>query len=458
MAESIVILAAGLGKRMHSQLPKVLHRIAGKTLLEHVVDTSLKLNHSKPPIIVYGHQGDVVRHTLAHLNAEWVEQSEQLGTAHALQQTLPRLPTDQRVLVLYGDVPLISLATLTHFIQTTPADALGIVTAHLANPHGFGRMIRDAENRILRIVEEKDATDAERQITEINSGIYLIPSHALHTWLPAIQNQNAQKEFYLTDIVAMAVRDQVTIHSVQPLQNEEILGVNDRVQLANLERFYQRNIAEKLMRQGVTLLDPARLDVRGEVSIGQDVIIDVNVILEGHVKIGHGCIIGPNTILRNTVLGNHVEIKANSMLDGAEVADQCYIGPFARLRPGAVLASDVHIGNFVEIKNSRLGSNTKANHLSYVGDSDVGSKVNIGAGTITCNYDGVNKHKTTIGDDVLVGSNTSLIAPVTLHDGATIGAGSIISRDAPAHQLTVCRVPQRSLANWQRPKKKERAT
>lgn len=455
MTLSIVILAAGQGKRMHSQLPKVLHPLAGKPLLEHVVHTASKLDAAAQPIVIYGHQGERVRHALANLNVTWVEQTEQLGTGHALQQALPHLPTKGRVLVLYGDVPLLKVETLKHFIIDTPEHAVGIVTAELPDPTGFGRIIR-TKNKITAIVEEKDATDRQRAIQEINSGIYLIPAAYLQKWLPKLTNNNAQKEFYITDIISLAVKDDISIHSIQPQYYEEILGINDRLQLACLERFYQEKMAEKLMLQGVTLCDPCRFDVRGDVSIGQDVVIDINVILEGHVKIGNRCTIGPNTVIRNAIIGDGVEIKANSVIDGAEIADECVIGPFARLRPGSVLSNKSHVGNFVEIKNSFIGTASKVNHLSYIGDSEVGKEVNIGAGTITCNYDGVNKNKTVIGDNAFIGSNTELVAPVTIGAGATIGAGSTITRDAPPHQLTVCRAQQRSIENWQRPKKKEK--
>lgn len=455
MGLSIVILAAGQGKRMHSQLPKVLHRLAGKPLLEHVVHTVRKLDHAETPIIVYGHQGDIVRHALADLDVIWVEQKEQLGTGHALLQAMPHLSQDNPVLVLYGDVPLISLETLKHFIASTPHDGLGMITAHFANPMGLGRIIRDNKNNIVSIIEEKDLTETQRDIKEINTGIYLFPAKLLSKTLPHLQNNNAQKEYYLTDIINMATKEQMTIHHVQATTPEEVSGINDRVQLAHLERAHQHQLAEKLMRQGVTLLDPHRFDVRGELSVGQDVVIDINVIIEGRVIIGNNCTIGPNTILRNVILGDHVEIKANSVLDGAEISSGCVIGPFARLRPGTVLAPHSHVGNFVEIKNSEIGEGTKINHLSYIGDSTIGKRVNIGAGTITCNYDGVNKHRTVIGDNVFVGSNSSLIAPMQIGEGATIGAGSIVTRGAPAHQLTVSRAQQRSIENWQRPKKRE---
>ncbi|MEO8402366.1 MAG: bifunctional UDP-N-acetylglucosamine diphosphorylase/glucosamine-1-phosphate N-acetyltransferase GlmU [Gammaproteobacteria bacterium] len=456
MTLSIVILAAGLGKRMHSAEPKVLHRLAGSSLLEHVVHTAEKLKPQALPIIIYGHQGELVRHRLADLNVSWVLQNQQLGTGHAVQQALPTLPKSGQVLVLYGDVPLITLETLKNLIANTPENSLGIVTAELPDPAGFGRIIRNTKNQITAIIEEKDASEKQRDINEINTGIYLIPAALLHQWLPTLTNTNAQQEFYLTDLISIAVAEKISIVSIQPKHFEEILGVNNRLQLACLERFYQQQIAEKLMLQGVTLRDPHRFDVRGDVSIGQDVVIDINVILEGHVSIGNGCSIGPNTVLRNVVIGENTEIKANSFIDGAEIAESCSIGPFARIRPGTILASKSHIGNFVEIKNSMIGTASKISHLSYIGDSEIGNQVNIGAGTITCNYDGVNKHKTTIGDNVFVGSNTELIAPVTIGEGATIGAGSTITRNAPAHQLTVCRASQRSIDNWQRPKKKEK--
>ena len=455
MELSIVILAAGLGKRMRSDLPKVLHTLAGKPLLEHVVRATQKLV-SAEPIIVYGHQGEKVKHVLAHLNVRWVEQKEQRGTGHAVQQALPFIPKENHVLILCADVPLISADTLKKLIAATPSDAIGIIAAHLKDPKGLGRIQRDSQNNIVNIIEEKDATEKERAINEINSGIYLIPSAFLHRWLPELKNNNAQEEFYLTDIIRLAVAETIAIHSIEAPHNEEILGINDRAQLAQLERFYQRKTADKLMQQGVTLADPNRLDVRGDLTVLSDTFIDINVITEGHVTIGSHCSIGPNTVLRNVVIGNHVEIKANCVIDGAEIANHCIIGPFARLRPGAVLAEKTHVGNFVEIKNSVIGSATKINHLSYIGDSEIGRDVNIGAGTITCNYDGINKHKTIIGHEAFIGSNTALVAPITVGEGATIGAGSTLTRNAPAHQLTLTRADQRSVLNWQRPKKKEK--
>lgn len=456
MSLSTVILAAGQGKRMHSELPKVLHKLAGTPLLERVIQTAVSLDSTTQPIVVYGHQGERVKKTLDHLNVTWIEQAEQLGTGHAVQQALSQLPEKGRVLILYGDVPLIETKTLKNFIAETPENALGMITAELPDPTGFGRIIRDNNNNIISIIEEKDANAKQRLITEINTGIYLISVAHLQQWLPKITNNNGQKEFYLTDLIALAAAEKVEIHSISPNHYEEILGINDRLQLACLERFYQERFAEKLMLQGVTLLDPHRFDVRGEVSIAQDVIIDINVILEGHVKIGKGCLIGPNTLLRNVKLGDHVEIKANSVIDGAEIGDHCTIGPFARIRPGTHLSPQSHVGNFVEIKNSVIGLATKINHLSYIGDSEIGQRVNVGAGTITCNYDGMNKHKTIIGDNAFIGSNTELVAPVTIGEYATIGAGSTITRNAPAHQLTLCRGQQRTIENWQRPKKKEK--
>jgi bifunctional UDP-N-acetylglucosamine pyrophosphorylase/glucosamine-1-phosphate N-acetyltransferase len=455
MTLSTVILAAGQGKRMHSQTPKVLHRLAGLPMLERVVKTAFAINNNAAPVIIYGHEGEKVKSALAHLNATWIAQTEQLGTGHALLQALPQIPDDHRVLVLYGDVPLILPETLKHFIASTPANAIGVITAHFPNPTGLGRIMRDSNNHIIRIIEEKDTDEKERTITEINSGIYLAPAAFLKKWLPTLKNQNAQKEYYLTDIIALAVAENIAVHAIQPNNYEEVLGINDRVQLAKLERYYQQSFAEKLMRQGITIADPARLDVRGDVAIGNDTSIDINVIFEGNVTIGKNCIIGPHTILRNVMIADGVEIKAHSILDGTEIAADCTVGPFARLRPGTILAPHSHVGNFVEIKNSDIGMGSKINHLSYVGDADVGEKVNIGAGTITCNYDGFNKHRTVIENNAFIGSNSSLVAPVTIGEGATIGAGSTISRNAPARQLTISRAQQRSIENWQRPQKKE---
>lgn len=455
MTLSIVILAAGQGKRMHSKLPKVLHRLAGKPLLEHVVERAITLQPDDQPIIIFGHQGETVRHALANLNVTWVEQTTQSGTGHAVMQALPHLKKAQTVLVLYGDVPLISTATLKAFIENTPKNTVGIITAHLENPKDFGRILRDDNHAICAIVEEKDLLPTQHSLKEINSGIYLFPADFLKENLTQLKNNNAQKEYYLTDMIQCAVKNHIPIHSFSPLAVEEILGVNDRAQLARLERYFQREQAKKFMQQGVALLDPERFDVRGTLTIGQDVIIDMNAIFEGNVIIGNDCTIGPNTLIRNTIIADGVEIKANSVIDGAEIANGCIIGPFARIRPGTILSAGSHIGNFVEIKNSVIGEKSKVNHLSYIGDSEIGKRVNIGAGTITCNYDGVNKHRTIIGDDAFIGSNTSLVAPIKIGEAATVGAGSTITRTAPAHQLTVCRTEQRSIENWKRPTKKE---
>lgn len=456
MAIQVVILAAGQGKRMRSHLPKVLHSLAGKPLLEHVIDTAQKISPDSPPIIVYGHQGDILKNALQHHNVCWVEQHEQLGTGHAVLQAMPHLADENGVVILYGDVPLISQHTLKKLIDAAE-NTFSILTTNLEHPHGYGRIKRDEHNNIVAIIEEKDANYAERKITEVNTGIYFIPAKLLKKWLPKLKNNNAQHEYYLTDVITQAVDENIMIHASHPESDDEIFGINDRLQLAHVERRYQKKLAEKLMLQGVTMIDPARVDIRGDVRIGQDVIIDINVILEGNVTIGNNCVIGPNTILRNTVIENNVEIKANSFIDGAEIADHVVIGPFARLRPGTILAANSHVGNFVEIKNSFIGANTKVNHLSYVGDSEVGVSVNIGAGTITCNYDGINKHKTIIGDNAFIGSCTQLVAPVTVGEGATIGAGSTITRDAPAHKLTLSRVPQKTILDWQRPVKDKKS-
>ena len=455
MAIQVVILAAGQGKRMHSSLPKVLHTLAGKPLLRHVVETAQAVAKDTQPVIIYGHEGAQVLAGFAKEPLKFVEQTEQTGTGNAVEQALPLINAEDRVLILYGDVPLISVKTLQNLITATPEDCLGFVTAYLKNPEGYGRIKRDADNDVTAIVEEKDASEKERRITEVNSGIYLVSAHSLQQWLPRLQPKNVQGELYLTDIILEAVTENMRIVTVQPEHKDEIRGVNDRMQLAYLERFYQRNKAYALLQQGVTIMDPERLDIRGDVKIGRDVVLDVNVILEGNVIIGDACTIGANSILRDSTLGSRIEVKANSMIDGAIISDDCIIGPFARIRPGTVLADAAHIGNFVEIKKSSIGSGSKVNHLTYVGDSEIGKRVNVGAGTITCNYDGLSKHKTIIGDDAFIGSGTQLIAPVQVGEGATIGAGSTIIQNAPPHQLTVSQaLEQRSIADWVRPGEK----
>lgn len=450
MSLSIVILAAGQGKRMQSQLPKVLHNLAGKSLLEHVVSTAEHFQTTQDPLVVYGHQGSIVQERLPKLKVTWIEQTQQLGTGHAVLQALSNIPDQNQVLILYGDVPLIAINTLEKLIKSTPSNAIGIITAHLPDPSHLGRIIRDKSQQIQSIIEEKDATFAERAIKEINSGIYLIPAAYLKKWLPKLTNKNAQQEYYLTDIIKLAAQEHIPIHSDEPSYIEEIFGINDRIQLAHAERFYQRMMAEKLMREGVTLYDPSRLDIRGELIVGHDVIIDANVIIEGRVIIGSYCVIGPNTFLRNVILADQVQVKANCYLEDTEISEQCIIGPFARLRPGTTIAANAQIGNFIEIKNSKIGAGTKIHHVGYIGDCDIGHHVNVGAGTITCNYDGVNKHKTIIGDNAFIGSNSELVAPVVIGEGAVIGAGSTIRRDAPAHKLTISSPHQRTIDNWQK--------
>lgn len=454
MKTEVIILAAGQGKRMQSRLPKVLHTLAGKSLLAHVVHTVSHLPGHPKPKVVYGHEGDQLLKALSHIHVDWVLQEKQAGTGHAVMQALPHIQDEAGVLILCGDVPLISKTTLEQLIQATTQGGLGLLTANLPNPFGYGRIKRNAEGQVIAIVEERDASDTERAIQEINTGVYYVPAACLKKWLPLLKNNNHQGELYLTDIIGFAVKETISIHTVQPGSLYEIRGVNDRMQLAELERDFQREQAKKMMQAGVTLLDPARFDVRGEVSVGKDTIIDINVILEGNTHIGERCLIGPNCVIRDCIIADDVHIKANSVLEGATIAAEVVIGPFARLRPETVLAEKVHVGNFVEVKKSKVGAGTKINHLSYVGDAVIGAAVNIGAGTITCNYDGVNKHQTHIGDEAFIGSCTQLVAPVTVGEGATIGAGSTITEDAPAHQLTLSRAPQKSVAGWVRKSEK----
>jgi bifunctional UDP-N-acetylglucosamine pyrophosphorylase/glucosamine-1-phosphate N-acetyltransferase len=432
---NVVILAAGKGKRMHSDLPKVLHPLAGKALLAHVIDTSRQLGAARI-CVVYGHGGELVRETLDAPDLSWARQEPQLGTGHAVLQAMPALAgSTAATLVLYGDVPLTCVATLQRLIDAAGDDALGLLTAHLENPHGYGRIVR-VGGEVKRIVEEKDADDAERDIHEINTGILVAPTAALARWLPGLGNRNAQGEYYLTDIVALAVAEGMPVVTAHPEASWETEGVNSKVQLAQLERVYQRNLAERLLEQGVTIADPSRIDVRGDLVCGRDVSIDVNCVFEGRV-----------------VLGDGVRIKANCVLEDAVVGAGSIVGPFARLRPGTELGREVHIGNFVEVKNSSIADQSKANHLAYVGDATIGSRVNVGAGTITCNYDGANKFRTVIEDDVFIGSDTQLVAPVTVGRGATLGAGTTLTRDAPPEQLTVSRAKQVSIPGWKRPVK-----
>lgn len=453
MKLSIIILAAGLGKRMYSDLPKVLHKLADKPLIRHVLDTALVLRPDSIHI-VYGHKGEQVREAIANSNINWVEQAQQLGTGHAVAQAMPNIADDAMVLVLCGDVPLISSATLQGLCSQADANNLGVLTVELDNPQGYGRIVRNALGLVERIVEEKDADISIKKIKEVNTGIFIVPAVHLRRWLASLKNDNAQGEYYLTDIIALAVLENLPIHSTSSREVYEVLGVNNRLHLATLERYYQSQQVNRLMLAGVTVRDPARLDIRGTVQAGHDVSIDVNVIFEGEITLGNGVKIGPHSVIRNAQIGDDVEILSHCVIENVVIGTGCRIGPFARLRPDTVLAEQVHIGNFVEVKKSTVAQGSKINHLSYVGDSEVGSNVNIGAGTITCNYDGANKHKTIIGDRAFIGSDTQLVAPVTVGTGATIGAGSTITRDTKSDALTLSRTPQKTISGWQRPTKK----
>jgi len=448
----IVILAAGQGTRMKSAMPKVVHPIGARPLLGHVVMTAKALKASKIHV-VYGHCGDKVRAAINDPELHWVEQRQQLGTGHAVAQTIDFIDDDAAVLVLYGDVPLTTVDTLHPLVVSARSGELGLLTAILPDPHGYGRIVRNTDNAIERIVEQKDASEAERAICEINSGMMALPARHLKKWLGQLKNDNAQGEYYLTDVIAMAVADGVTVNGVIARDNDEILGVNDRVQLAHLERVYQQRYAERLMREGVTICDPSRVEIRGEVVTGQDVTLDIGVILEGTVKLGNRVTVGAHCVLKDVEIGDDVKIQPMSHIDGAIIHAGAVAGPFSRIRPGTVLSEAAHVGNFVEIKNSQVGAGSKINHLSYVGDTTMGRDVNIGAGTITCNYDGANKHRTVIGDRVFVGSDTQLVAPVTVNDGSTIGAGSTITKDTPAEELTLSRSKQVTINGWKRPTK-----
>ncbi|MDN4056859.1 bifunctional UDP-N-acetylglucosamine diphosphorylase/glucosamine-1-phosphate N-acetyltransferase GlmU [Massilia sp. YIM B02769] len=454
---NVVILAAGMGKRMQSALPKVLHPLAGKPLLQHVIDTARRLSPSKL-CVIYGHGGAAVPEMVGKLALDsgaaidTALQQPQLGTGHAVMQAVPQLDEDAPTLVLYGDVPLTTEQSLRSLVEAAGNDKLGILTVEQANPFGLGRIVRE-NGRIVRIVEEKDASDLERAIREINSGIMCIPTRHLKRWLAALSNNNAQGEYYLTDIVAQAVSECVEVVSASPSAEWEVAGVNSKVQLAELERRHQLNIATALLEKGVTLMDPARIDVRGELICGRDVVIDVGCVFEGRVELADGVTVGPHCVLVNAKVAAGANIKPFCHIEDAVVGSKSQIGPYARLRPGTELGEDVHVGNFVEIKNSQVAAHSKANHLAYVGDATVGSRVNIGAGTITCNYDGANKFRTVIEDDAFIGSDSQLVAPVTVGKGATLGAGTTLTKDAPAGKLTISRPKQMTLDGWTRPVK-----
>ncbi|MFZ5697323.1 MAG: bifunctional UDP-N-acetylglucosamine diphosphorylase/glucosamine-1-phosphate N-acetyltransferase GlmU [Pseudomonadota bacterium] len=450
----VVILAAGKGTRMQSMLPKVLHPVGGRPMLEHVIRTGQTLSPRRV-IVVLGHGMDQVAPCVEALGASIVEQHEQCGTGHAVRHALPQLPADAaRTLILFGDVPLTRTASLQRLLAAASPDQLALLTTRPANPFGYGRIVRDAAGNVLKIVEEKDATDAERALGEVNTGIMLVPNRFLHEALLRLRNDNSQGEYYLTDLVAMAGAAGHAVIAVD-CPADETQGINDRVQLAQLERVYQRRIADELMRAGVTIADPGRIDVRGDFICGTDTFIDVNLVIEGTVRVGSNCRIGANAVLKDCTIADNVEIRAFTHIDGATVASDGCIGPFARLRPGTRLAPGVHVGNFVEIKKADIGEGTKINHLSYIGDAEIGRNVNVGAGTITCNYDGVNKFETRIADGAFIGSNSSLVAPISVGPGATIGAGSVITNDVPDSQLAIARSKQKNIDGWQRPQKKK---
>jgi len=451
-ALNIVILAAGKGTRMYSEKPKVLHALAGKPLVQHVLDCAVALQPQQV-CVVYGHGGEAVPQAVCQYEARFVLQEPQLGTGHAVQQAMPHLANNGNTLVLYGDVPLIQLGTLHRMLQA--GDGLVLLTVDLDNPAGYGRIVRNEQGDVLGIVEEKDASPEQREIREVNTGILLAPTGKLREWLVNLRNDNAQGEYYLTDIVGMAVQQGIAVHTVQPAHEWEIHGINSKAQLAVLERAWQQVEAGRLLAHGVTLADPARIDVRGKLSCGRDVEIDVGCIFEGEVRLGNSVQVGAYSIIKNATIADGTSIAPYSLIDSSEVGANCHIGPYARLRPGTKLHGGVHIGNFVEVKNSEIAANSKANHLSYIGDSTIGSRVNIGAGTITCNYDGANKYRTIIEDDVFIGSDTQLVAPVRVGKGATIGAGSTITKDAPEGELTLSRSKQMTVSGWKRPTKKK---
>jgi bifunctional UDP-N-acetylglucosamine pyrophosphorylase/glucosamine-1-phosphate N-acetyltransferase len=453
MSLSIIILAAGQGTRMHSDKPKVLHTLAGRALLSHVYQTAASIEHSAINI-VYGHGGDLVPDTCSGFQASWVEQKEQLGTGHAVLQALPNVTDVDDVLILYGDVPLISKETLMSLVDASSDTGFSLLTTQLDNPKGYGRIIRDYKENVISIVEEKDANEEQKSINEVNSGFMAVKGKLLKKWVNALKNENKQNEYYLTDIVELAANDGVNANPVFANSVIEVQGINTRAQLAEAERYYQLLQAHDLMNKGVGLIDPVRFDLRGELEVGRDIDIDINVVIEGKVKLGNNVTIGSNCYLKDTEIADNVHVLPNTMIDNAVIGNGCRIGPFARIRPDTSLAEDVHIGNFVELKKTNVGKGSKVNHLTYLGDSQVGTETNIGAGTITCNYDGANKHQTIIGDDVFVGSDVQLIAPVRVNNGATIAAGTTISKDVAENELAITRTEQKSISKWKRPRKK----
>ncbi|QIM65478.1 bifunctional UDP-N-acetylglucosamine diphosphorylase/glucosamine-1-phosphate N-acetyltransferase GlmU [Frederiksenia canicola] len=450
---SVVILAAGKGTRMYSDLPKVLHNIAGKPMVKHVIDTAKQLKAENIHLI-YGHGGELLQSRLKDEPVNWVLQADQLGTGHAMQQAAPFFADDENIVMLYGDAPLITKETLEKLIEAKTEGGIGLLTVVLDNPTGYGRIIRE-NGSVVGIVEQKDANPEQLKIQEINTGVMVASGASFKKWLAQLDNNNAQGEYYITDVIAMANRDGFNVQAIQATDLMEVEGANNRLQLAALERYFQRKQAEKLLLAGVTLIDPSRFDLRGTVSHGKDVEIDVNVVLEGDVKLGDRVKIGAGSVLKNCVIADDVEIKPYSVIEDTVIGEAAKIGPFSRLRPGTELAAETHVGNFVEIKNAQIAKGSKVNHLSYVGDAEVGEKCNIGAGVITCNYDGANKFKTVIGNDVFVGSDSQLVAPVTIADGSTIGAGSTVTKDVAENELVITRVPQRHIKNWQRPVKKK---
>ena len=452
-AMSVVILAAGKGTRMYSDLPKVLHQLAGKAMVQHVIDAARQVG-ARHVHLVYGHGGELLKKTLHDEALNWVLQAEQLGTGHAMQQAAPQFADDEDILMLYGDVPLIGVETLQRLCAAKPQGGIGLLTVSLDDPTGYGRITREG-GKVSGIVEHKDASDEQRLIKEINTGILVANGADLKRWLAKLNNDNAQGEYYITDIIGMAYQEGRDIVAVHPARLSEVEGVNNRLQLARLERVYQSEQAEKLLLAGMMLRDPARFDLRGTLAHGRDVEIDVNVVIEGDVKLGHRVKIGAGCVIKNSVIGDDCEISPYTVVEEARLEAACTIGPFARLRPGAELAEGAHVGNFVEMKKARLGKGSKAGHLTYLGDAEIGANVNIGAGTITCNYDGANKHKTVIGDDVFVGSDTQLVAPVSVARGATIGAGTTVTRDIAEDELVISRVKQTHIQGWQRPIKKK---